>query len=703
MALPTALGNGLLTFSPLGPDWAAAGALAGLVGAVVLGGVAALLGGTPGLVSAPSGPAAAMLTSFAAELVAVDPARAPGLLLTTGLMAGLFQLAFGGLRLGTVAKFIPYPVVSGFLSAAGLLLAWGQLPSFVGAATGGPWAALSHPEGWRPAAVGTAAITLLAMRLAPRLAPRLPAVLAGLAAGTLTFLAFAAKDPSIATLAGNTLRVGAVPELGAVAAAIPERLAGLAVLRPDDLMRLAGPAAALAALLSVDTLKSCVLVDSTTGGRHAPSRELAAQGLGNVLASLSGGLVGAGVSGATLVNVTAGGRTRLSSATVPAALLALVALAPTFVAGTPRAVLAGVLVHVGLKTVDWGTLRLLRRPGRRLEFAVVAAVVIIALASGLVAAAAAGIALVVVLFLRDRMGQSPVRLRGDVTRVRSTHRRLPPEDAVLSAHGAEAAVLTLQGDLFFGTADRLLTELGPDLATRQYVLLDLARVTDVDLTAARILAQAQVRLASRGATLLLAEARAPDALAAALHDVAIGPRVPPARMFASRDEAVEWVEERVLEAHLEERPEHRRLALGETDLLRGLDPGPLAALERHVETRAVAEGDPVFRAGDPGDGLFLVRLGRVRVAVPAAGGRELMIGVFGRGDVFGELAFVDARPRSAHATAAVDTEVFVLRREAFEAAAREEPSLRAELPTRIARVVSFRLRVTTGELKAATE
>jgi SulP family sulfate permease len=703
MALPTALGNGLLAHAALGPEQAAAGAMAGLVGAVVLGGVAALLGGTPGLVSLPSGPAAAMLTAFAAELVATDPGRAPVLLLVTGLIAGLFQLAFGALRLGSVAKFVPYPVVSGFLSAAGLLLAWGQLPSFVGAVSGGPWEALASPGRWRPAALVTAVTTLLAMQAARRLLPRFPAVLAGLAAGTLAFLAFAARDPAIAAVAGNGLRVGEVPRLAALTAAVPERLAGLVALRPQDLLRLAGPAAALAALLSVDTLKSCVLVDSRTGGRHAPSRELAAQGLGNVLASLSGGLVGAGVSGATLVNLGAGGRARLSSATVPAALLALVALAPSLVAGTPRAVLAGVLVHVGVRTVDWGTLRLLRRPGRRLDFAVVAAVVVTAIATGLVTAAAAGMALVVVLYLRDRMSQSPVRLRGDVARVRSTRRRLPSEDAVLTAHGEEAAVLTLQGELFFGTADRLLTELGPDLSARRYVLLDLARVTDVDLTAARILAQAQVRLASRGASLLLAGARSPDALAAALQDVALDPRVPPPRLFASRDEAVEWAEERLLEEHLEEPTEHRWLALGETDLLRGLDPGPLAALERRAETRRVSAGGAVFRAGDPGDALFLVRLGRVRVAVPAAEGRELMIGVFGRGDVFGELAFVDARPRSANATAVVDTEVYVVGRQAFEEAAREESSLRAELPARIARVISFRLRVTTGELKAATE
>jgi SulP family sulfate permease len=310
---------------------------------------------------------------------------------------------------------------------------------------------------------------------------------------------------------------------------------------------------------------------------------------------------------------------------------------------------------------------------------------------------------VVVLFLRDRMSQSPVRARGDLSRLRSTRRRLPAEEKVLADHGGEAAVVTLQGDLFFGTADRLLTELTPDLAARRFVLLDLVRVTDLDLTAVRILAQAQARLAARGGRLLLAGSRTPAELAGALADVAVDPAAPPARLFTSRDEALEWTEEKVLEAHLPERPEHQRLALGETDLLAGLAPGQLAALERHVKIRVLADGEAVFRAGDPGDALFMVRLGRVRVAVPAAGGRELMIGVFGRGDVFGELAFVDARPRSANATACAETEVYVLERESFAAALREEPALGVELQARIARVISFRLRVTTGELKAAGE
>jgi SulP family sulfate permease len=702
MAVPTAIGNGLLAFAPLGAEQAAAGAVAGLLGVVVLGAVAAPLGGTPGLVSAPSGPAAAMLTALAAHLAATDPARAPVLLLATAGLAGIVQLGFGALRLGTVVKFIPYPVVAGFLSAAGLLLAWSQVGAVAGAA-GQPLDVLSHPASWRAVALATAAVTFAATRASQRLAPAVPPVVAGIVAGTLTYLGFALRDPALAAVAGNPLRVGPIPGVAALAAAVPARLGALAALRPADLAALLGPAAALAALLAVDTLKTCVLVDSVTGGRHQGSRELVAQGLGNALTAVVGGIPGSGVSGATLVNLGAGGRTRRSSAAVPAFVLCVAAAAPALVAGAPRAVLGGLLVHVGLRTVDWNTLRLARRREARLDLAVVLAVVVIALLRDLVTAAGAGVGLAVVLYLRDRMRQSPVRARGDLRATRSTRRRLPPEDAALGAHGGEAAVLALHGDLFFGTADRLLTELEPDLAARRFVVLDLSRVADVDLTAARILAQAEARLAARGGTLVLAAARAPEHLEAAVDDAAQRPRRAPARLFVSRDEALEWCEEQLLAAHLPERPSHLALPLREMQLVAGLPAGALAALEARVRIVRAAEGERVFRTGDPGDALYLVRLGRVRLAVRGEGGRELMLGVFGRGDVFGELAFIDGRKRSADAVACAETELYQLTREAFDAAGREYPLLREELPARLNRVLSFRLRVTTAELKAAEE
>ena len=166
---------------------------------------------------------------------------------------------------------------------------------------------------------------------------------------------------------------------------------------------------------------------------------------------------------------------------------------------------------------------------------------------------------------------------------------------------------------------------------------------------------------------------------------------------------IEWCEERILESHLPERPGHLALPLGEMELLAGLAPDALAALEGRIRIIRAGDGERVFRAGDPGDSLYLVRLGRVRLVVPGERGRELMLGVFGRGDVVGELAFIDGRRRSADALACADTELYQLTRAAFEDAAREVPALREALPARLNRVLTFRLRVTTQQLRAAEE
>jgi CRP/FNR family cyclic AMP-dependent transcriptional regulator len=139
------------------------------------------------------------------------------------------------------------------------------------------------------------------------------------------------------------------------------------------------------------------------------------------------------------------------------------------------------------------------------------------------------------------------------------------------------------------------------------------------------------------------------------------------------------------------------------DLFAGLAPDALAARTSRTLRSSAADGELVFKTGDPGDSMFFVRLGRVRLAVTGEGGRQLMLGVFGRADVVGELAFIDGRRRSADALACAESELFQLTREGFEAAAREAPVLREELPARLLRVITYRLRVTTQELKAAED
>jgi SulP family sulfate permease len=134
VALPSAIAFGVTIYASIGPAYAGLGALAGILGAAALGLVAPSLGGTNRLITAPCAPAAAVLSAFAIELVQldVDPAFIVLRLTALGLVAGLIQLLLGLMRIGSLIKYIPFPVVSGYLTGVGLIIIGSQIPKFLG-------------------------------------------------------------------------------------------------------------------------------------------------------------------------------------------------------------------------------------------------------------------------------------------------------------------------------------------------------------------------------------------------------------------------------------------------------------------------------------------------------------------------------------------------------------------------------------------
>ena len=175
VALPSAIAFGVSIFSPLGSSYAAQGALAGILGATAIGLVAAAFGGTKRLISAPCAPAAAVLSAMAIELS--QRGTAPGQIVLglalVGLTAGALQVLFGLLRLGQMIKYMPYPVVSGYLSGVGLLIILSQVPKVLGAPKGmDVWAALAAPGAWNWQAMSIGLATVLVMRASSTLAAR---------------------------------------------------------------------------------------------------------------------------------------------------------------------------------------------------------------------------------------------------------------------------------------------------------------------------------------------------------------------------------------------------------------------------------------------------------------------------------------------------------------------------------------------------
>ena len=708
VALPSAIAFGVTIFAPLGGTYAAQGAIAGILGVTALGLVAGAFGGTNRLITAPCAPAAAVLAALAIQLShdGVEAGSVVLMLTLMGLICGLLQVAFGAVGLGRLIKYMPYPVVSGYLSGVGLIIILSQIPKLLGLPKEvSLWAGLVSPSSWQWQGVIVGLVTVTVMAAAPRFTKAVPAAILALAAGVLAYFALGLADPGLYTLAGNSLVVG---PLGGSDASFGDAIAGrwkaIGSLDYALLGKLLIPAATLAVLLSIDTLKTCVVLDALTRSRHDSNRELIGQGLGNLASAFVGGVPGAGQMGATLVNMSSGAQTRLSGLIEGALALVAFLILGAFIAWVPISALAGILIVIGIRMFDRTSLHLLRSRATILDFAVIVAVVVVALTVSLIAASGVGIALAIVLFIREQIRGSIVRGKAYGNQIHSKRVRLPDEMAILESRGDQTAIFELQGSLFFGTTDQLYTSLEPELKTRTYIILDMRRVQSVDFTAVHMLEQIEAILRERGATLIFSHL--PEQLPSGqdmrqyFDQVGLIKSERHVRMFSELDEALEWIEERLIEEQHLERMLEKPLELREIEVFLGRKESTLAALEACMEKRTYKAGEKIFSQGDTGDELFLIRRGAVRIVLPLGNKQSHHLATFGRGDFFGEMAFLDPDPRSADALAFSDVDLFVLSRKRFDTLAEEHKRLAIGLVLSVARVLSTRLRYANAELRA---
>jgi SulP family sulfate permease len=715
VALPAAVAFGVTVYSAIGPEYAAFGALAGILGATALGLVASTFGGTDRLISAPCAPAAAVLSAFAIELVQQGSTSVTVVLMITvlGILTGLIQLLIGFLGVGKLIKYIPYPVVSGYLSGVGLIIIGSQIPKFAGAPAGSYWLdVLISPQGWDLRGLAIGGATVAAMLLSSRIIKAVPATIIGILAGGLTYVALASNDPAMRELAGNTLVIGPLGATGeGYLGLITQRWTQIGELRLSQIASLIGSAVTLAALLSIDTLKTCVVLDQMTRTRHDPNRELAAQGAANVVASVIGGMPGAGTMGASLVNLSSGAKTRVSGIVEGVLALFAALLLGAFVSWIPVATLSGVLIVVGLRMIDTDPLRFLESRSTALDFSVVLAVVAVALTVGLIAASAVGVILSIMLFLREQVGGTVVRRKSSVSQRSSTWYRPEAEMRILEQKGESAVIFELQGSLFFGTTHQFYLTLEPELRSCDYLILDLQRVQSLDITAAHMLNQVRDTLSERNVPLLLSNVREslPNGrnLREFLELTGLTSGSGTVRLMPTLESAIEWVEDRLVgeqESAAADQPALPPLQLQDMELFQGRKDATLSDLEACMEKRSWKAGETIYARGDPGNEIYLIRSGEVRFMVRIGSRPELHnVATFGRGEFFGGLAFLDRRPRGNNAVAYRDTEMFVLTLERFNQLAEGHKRIAFILLQAIARTLAIRLRHADGELMLLQE
>ncbi|MHB1049638.1 MAG: SLC26A/SulP transporter family protein [Bacteroidota bacterium] len=715
VALPSSIAFGVITYSVLGSEYAGAGAMAGMMGAAAIGLVAPLFGRTGGLISAPCAPAAAVLTAFITGILAgnsgggITPENIFLLLALTALFSAGLQILYGVIGGGRLIKFIPYPVVSGYLSGVGVLIALGQLPKLFGFTKEiSLLQGLSTPALWKKEGLAVGIVTILLMALAPRITKKIPAAIIGLLGGILFYFILALFSPALLTQSGNPLIIGPIQASGSFFDTAAGRITSFFSVNIASLQLIIIPALTLSVLLSIDTLKTCVGLDAMTRSRHNSDRELIGQGIGNLASCIVGGMPGAGTMGPTLVNITSGGRTPRSGIIEGGFVILAILLLSRLIAWVPIAALAGILLVIAWRMFDKSMFRLLKYPEGRLDFAVIAGVVLVSITVDLIAASGVGVALAILLFIRDQIRGSVIRRKLYLNQISSKTRRRVAEREILNQQGDQGVFCELQGNLFFGTTDQLFTQLGPDLRTKRYILMDMRRVQSMDYTAAHLFEQMHEQLAERGGQLVF------SGMPSGLLDernfehylTRLGVVKEEAGVMISEtlDGALEWMEERILEnAGAVKEGEERLLEVKDFELFREFDEKALKEMKACMSEMSLATGEKAFSHGDVGDETYLVRRGSVRILLPLESGKFHHLATIGSGDFFGEIAFLDKGKRSADVEAKVPTELYVLSRARFNQQSRSDPTFGVQVFARLAHAIALRLRQTDSELRVLEE
>ena len=462
IALPMALTFGVAS---------GAGAEAGLWGAVLVGLFAAVFGGTPTLISEPTGPMTVVMTAVIANLTASDPENGLAMAFTVVMMAGVFQMVFGALRLGRYVTMMPYVVVSGFMSGIGVILIVLQIGPFLGQAVppGGVTGTFSSLPAWlatiRPTELALAAGALAIVWLMPASLRRfVPAQLVALVLLTVISV--------IALGEADVRRIGEIPS-GWPNLQMPHFSAAQLQLMVID-------AVVLAMLGCIDALLTSVIADSLTRTEHNSDRELVGQGLGNLVSGMFGGIAGAGATMGTVVNIQGGARSAYSGLTRALVLLAVILLAADLAASIPLAVLAGIAVKVGVDIIDWRFLRRAHRvspKGALIMYGVVLLTVLV----DLIVAVGVGVFVANILTI-ERLSEVQAQSINAVTD--SDDRvRLTPEERLLLERGERKILLFhLSGPMIFGVAKAIGRE-HQAIDACDAVVFDLSEVPHLDVTA----------------------------------------------------------------------------------------------------------------------------------------------------------------------------------------------------------------------------
>lgn len=687
------LSYSLLIFAgPLSP-YLAYGIAATFISSAVLAAIVALGSSLPFAIAAPDSSTAAVTGILAASLVerivVANPA-APLLspvLITLGLSTVLTGVALCGLgltRMGRAIRYVPYPVVGGFLGATGLLILMGAIRVI----TDHPveFATLTRlANGIALSELGAACAMALVLYLTwhrSRGPFGLPIILIG---GVLTaHLAFWITGVSLTEARALGWTFQPPPQ---AAFMVPWHVDGLIHYPWFAVPDLLGNLVAVIFVTASSTLFNTTGIEVAVHREANLERELNVTGTANMLTGVLGGYAGCISVSRSVLNFSSGGRGRLSGLTVAAMSLLMLAIAPDLLGFIPKFVLGGLLLYLGADQLHKWIIESRKRLSK-LEYLSLIAIIAIIVVWGFVPGILIGVIIGCATFAFSAARVESIKYSFDGSEYRSSLDRSRDDQEVLLAHGGKIQGLNLQSYLFFGSANRLYQHVKQLLQERpecRYLLFDFKLVTGVDSSAAYSFAQIKRSAADLGVELILVHLSAAAEKVLRSSDF-IGEGVV---IIPELDHALEWCENEIISQHQGLAQEAANLHDWFAGILDSEDDAD--ALIRRCQRIEVAAGEVIVQAGDPADSMHFILDGRVGIMIPAEDDRTTRVRSLGRYTTIGEMGLVSQAPRSATIQAEVDSVLYVLNTHQFEAIKDEDPALSHKLLTYFVSVMAERL------------
>lgn len=623
ISLPTSIGLGVLIYGGLGNEYAAVGASIGIISAIILCFIVAIVGKIPTQISTPSSTSCFILSGLVVELTQVAansgihtaPVILIGYLGLIILTASILQLIFGLLNLGKVIKYIPYPVIAGFMNGVGLLFVINQWQLLLGLDRGTTYSLdtiINDVSLWS-LAIGI--ITVLALFSAKEWKNRYPAMPP---APVIGILIGAATYYYLSYLGGYQLG----PVLGEFTVSFASlfnfahflqtvSITEVTILAPFILKS----GLTLAVVTSLSTMLRVLMIEVISHNREDGNRSLKSNGFANLISACFGGIVG--TPSMTIMNLYMGASSRLSGIVCSITMLIFLIFFQNIIAGIPYVVVAGVLIYFGLKITDLSGLRLLwiaLKNKRKLQILLVdqslsLIVTISTLVLGVTTAVTVGTSLAIFMYFL-RSSKSAVRkyYYGDV--FHSKVRRTKQDRTKLYNKGKQILVCELQGSIFFGAADEITCQVEEKISDTDYFILDFKYAHTADITGIIAIQKLNNYMKQQGKSLLVSSLRYKGPIFATMNNLGIINEIGEEHFFLTTDKALEWAENRLLD---NSDPTSNPVSWRENQLFKWFNELEINIINKYLIPEQYPAKTIIFNKDDTPTKIFIVTKGKVEL------------------------------------------------------------------------------------------